>query len=210
MAKVLGGFTVGDFIKQFGQNLWAELKTVLSAIGSFLSSFFDVWSVSIDDFDAIVADYNLIKMNMQAEIEKIQNFKLEPHLNTRVIHVPRAIEGIHDMVNEVKDALTDITDEIIAPIHDLILVWKTESAVLSQSLDKPSGMARASSFLHSVETSIHQIRVAMDGAKDLTDLATTITDQLNGLNVLFLPQGNPRIRLKKTISARDGKLHASA
>jgi hypothetical protein len=198
--------SVGQLIKDFGKNLWQELKDVLSAIGSFLSSFFDTWSVSIDDFDAIVQDYSEIKANLQAEIDKIQNFKLEPHLKTRVINVPRAIDAIHDLVKEVKDALTDVTDEIIAPIHDLILVWKTESAQLSQSMDKPSGMARAASFLHSVETSIHQIRTAMDGAKDLTELATTITDQLNGLELLFLPQGNPRIRLKKTISARDGAL----
>jgi hypothetical protein len=50
----------------------------------------------------------------------------------------------------------------------------------------------------------------MDAAKDLTELANTITDQLNGLDVLFLQQGNPRARIKGTITARIGKLHASA
>lgn len=195
---------VGQVIKDFGKNLWQELKDVLSAIGSFLSGFFELWTVSIDDFEATVADYQEIKKNLQAEVEKIKNFSVEPHLRTRVMSAPRAIEAIHSMIDEVKNALTDITDGIITPIHDLVLVWKTEAAQLRNSMDKPNGLARAQSFLSAVETTIHQIRVAMDSAKDLTELATTITDQISGMDALFLQQGNSRIRLKKTISARDG------
>jgi len=203
----LTNVNIGQLVKDFGSNLWSEITTVLSAIGSFLSSFFNVWEVSIDDFQAIVDDYNEIKKNLQDEVQKIKDFSLQPHLKTRVIHVPTAIDQIHALVDDVRQGLTDVTDGIIEPIHDLILVWKTESAELSSSMDKPSGLARASSFLHSVETSVHQIRTAMDSAKDLTELAEKITDGLDGLDAIFLQQKNPRKTVKHSSRIRVGFLH---
>jgi len=208
VAKLLGGFSVGDFIKEFGKNLWSELQTVLSSIGSFLSSFFNVWDVSVDDFEAIAADFNTIKTNVQTEIDKLKKLH-NPKWKTRVINVPRAMEAVHDLIETVRDDLFGRAEDCITPLHDLILVWKSEKAAIESSLDKPNAMVRASSFLHSVETAIHQVRTAMDAAKDVTELANDITDKLNGLDLIFLQQGNPRVRLKKTISARAGKLHAS-
>jgi hypothetical protein len=198
---------LGQFIKDFGSNLWNELKSVLSAIGSFLSSFFSVWDVSIDDFQAIRADFDLIKANVQAEIDKLKTLH-KPEWNTRVINVPRAFQAIHELVDLIREDLFTRAQDVIDPIHDLVLLYQSEKASLQSSMDKPSGLVRASSFLHSVETAISQVRSAMDAAKDVSELATTITDKLNGLDVLFLQQGNPRIRLKGTITARQGKLHA--
>ena len=209
MAKLLGGFSVGRFIKQFGHNLWAELQTVLGAIGSFLSSFFNVWDVSVDDFEAIAADFTEIKANVQSEIAKLQKLH-NPAWKTRVINVPKAMEAVHDLIETVRDDLFGRAEDCITPLHDLVLVWKSEKAAIESSLDKPNAMVRASSFLHSVETAIHQVRSAMDAAKDVTELANEITDKLNGLDLIFLQQGNPRVRLKKTISARVGKLHAAS
>jgi hypothetical protein len=201
---------IGQFIKDFGSALWDELKTVLSVVGEFLSSFFDVWSVSIDDLSQIHSDFTELEQNVQAEVEKIKHFSFEPHLKTRVINVPKMVEAVHDLVELIRDDLFGKMKDIVEPIHELVLIWQTESAQLSQTMDKPSGMARAASFLHSVETAIHQVRIAMDDAKDITELALDITDKLNGLDVLFLQQGNPRVRVKKTVSQRQGALHAAA
>jgi hypothetical protein len=198
---------VGQIIKDFGKNLWSEFTAVLSAIGGFLSSFFDVWSVSVDDFEAIVEDYNEVKQNLKDEVQKIKDFSLQPHLKTRVINVPSAISQAHSLIDDMRQSLTDVTDGIVQPIHDLILVWKTESAQLSNSMDKPSGLARASSFLGSVQTSVKQIRTAMDSAKDLTDLANQITDSLDSLDSVFLQQKNPRKRVKHSAKIRVGFLH---
>ena len=202
--------TIGQFVKDFGKNLWDELKSVLSAVTSFLSSFFDVWSVTTDDFAQIHSDFTELEQNVQAEIEKIKNFSLEPHLRTRVINVPKAIEAVHDFIDLIRDDLFGKLKDVVEPIHELVLIWQTEKAQLSDTMDKPSGMARAASFLHSVETAVSQVRRAMDDAKDITQLALDITDKLNGLDLLFLQQGNPRVRVKKTVSQRDGKLHAAA
>jgi hypothetical protein len=200
--------SIGQFVKDFGKNLWDELKSVLSAVTSFLSSFFDVWSVTTDDFAQIHSDFTELEQNVQAEVEKIKNFSLEPHLRTRVINVPKAIEAVHDLVDLIRDDLFGKLKDVVEPIHELVLVWQTEKAQLSDTMDKPSGMARAASFLHSVETAVSQVRRAMDDAKDITQLALDITDKLNGLDVLFLQQGNPRQRVKKTVSQRVGALHA--
>jgi hypothetical protein len=198
---------IGQFIKDFGSALWDELKTVLSAIGSFLSSFFDVWSVSTDDLSQIHTDFTELEQNVQAEITKIKNFSFEPKWKTRVINVPKAIEAVHDIVELIRDDLFTSLKDVVDPIHELVLIYQTEKAELQSSMDKPNGLARAASFLHAVETAIHQVRTAMDAAKDVTELGLQITDKLNGLDLLFLQQGNPRVRLKGTISARAGKLH---
>jgi phage-related protein len=199
---------LGQFIKDFGSALWDELKTVLSAVASFLSSFFDVWSVTTDDFAQIHSDFTELEQNVKAEIEKIKNFSFEPHLKTRVINVPKMIDAVHDLIELIRDDLFGKMKDVVEPIHELVLIWQTEKAALSDTLDKPSGMVRAASFLHSVETAISQVRRAMDDAKDITELALEITDKLNGLDVLFLQQGNPRQRVKKTVSQRVGILHA--
>jgi len=201
---------VGQILKDFGKNLWDELKSVLSAIGSFLSSFFDVWTVSTDDLSQIHTDFTELQKNVQAEVAKIKTFSLQPKFKTRVINVPKAVEAVHDIVELIRDNLFGALKDVVDPIHELVLIYQTEKAELEGSVDKPNGLARATSFLHSVETAIHQVRVAMDAAKDVTELANDITDKLNGLDLIFLQQGNPRVRIKGTISARQGKLHASA
>jgi len=204
MAGIPGG--LGNFIKNFGSAVWDELKFVLSAVGSFLSFFTNMWTVSTDDLEAIHSDFLEIKANVQAEIDKLKKLH-KPEWKNRVIWVPGAMEAIHDMVDLIREDLFTRAEAVITPIHDLALVYRAEKASLESSLEKPSGLARASSFLNSVETALHQVRTAMDAAKDVTELVTEITDKLNGLDLIFLQQGNPRIRLKKTISARDGKLH---
>jgi len=201
---------IGQFIKDFGSALWDELKAVLSAVTSFLSSFFDVWSVTTDDLMQIHSDFTELEQNVKAEIDKIKQFSLTPHLKSRVINVPKMVDSVHDFIELIRDDLFGKMKAVVEPIHELVLIWNTEKAQLSDSMDKPSGMARAASFLHSVETAITQVRIAMDDAKDISELALEITDKLNGLELLFLQQGNPRIRVKKTVSQRDGKLHAAA
>ena len=207
MAGIPGG--LGNFIKNFGSAVWDELKAVLSAVGSFLSNFFDVWTVTTDDIDAIVADFHEIKANVQAEIDKLQHLH-KPEWKTRVINLPRAMTAIHELIDTIREDLFTRAEDCITPLHDLVLVYRSEKAAMESSLDKPSALARTSSFLHSVETAITQVRHAMDAAKDVTELANDITDKLNGLELIFLQQGNPRVSVKKTVSQRDGKLHAGA
>jgi hypothetical protein len=194
---------VGQLIKDFGKNLWDELKNVLSAVTNFLSNFFDVWTVTTDDIDAIIVDFHVIQGNIQAEVEKLQHLH-KPNWKTRVISVPRAMEAMHEMVELIRDDLFSRAQDVLTPLHDLVLTFQAEKASLQNSLDKPTALARTASFLHAVETAISQVRQAMDAAKDVTELVADITDKLNGLELIFLQQGNPRIRITGTISARDG------
>jgi len=194
---------VGQLIKDFGKNLWDELKSVLSAVTNFLSNFLDVWTVTTDDIDAIIADFQVIKGNLQAEVDKLQHLH-KPAWKTRVISVPRAMEALHEMVDLIRDDLFSRAEDVITPLHDLVLTFQSEKASLESSMDKPTALARTASFLHAVETALSQVRQAMDAAKDVTELVTEITDKLNGFELIFLQQGNPRIRITGTISARDG------
>jgi methyl-accepting chemotaxis protein len=196
---------VGAAFKEFFHALGDEIGTVVT----YLGDFFETWNVSIDDFQEIADNIREIEMNAKAEIEKIKTFQFDPKFKSRVINVPIAIEQIHDFVDLLKTFLFDQVHNVIDPIHDLIQTFKAEAETLSQTMDKPNGLARASSFLHSVETAIGEIKDATDAAKDFTEMATEITDRIEGLNDLFLQQGNPRISAKKagTKTARVGRLH---
>jgi hypothetical protein len=187
----LTNVNLGQLVKDFGSNVWAEVKSVFSAIGAFLGSFFSDIGEAQDDITQMVADFKEIKANVQVEIDKIKNFQFEPRFKSRVINVPRAFDGIHDFVSLIKDDLVDKFEDIIDPLKDLVQVLKAEAQTFTDQ-DKPSAMARSASTVHSAITALHLARNAMDAAKDFSELATNITDRIETLDDLFLPQNNPK------------------
>lgn len=206
-AGPLTNVNLGQLLKDFGSNLWSELKTVLTAIGAFIADFTGSLSATVDDVEGIVSDWTEIKANVKSEIDKIKNFQFDPKLKQRVINVPIAIDQMHQFVDELHQFFVEKIDDIISPIKDLIAEVKADAASIQATGDKPSALARAATISHGIETSIHLIRQSLDAAKDVTELANTITDQLQNLEPLFLQQHNPRTKGKKPSYQRIGKLH---
>lgn len=207
MAGPLTNVDLGQLVKDFGSNLWSEIKTVTAAIFSFLGSFVGSINASVDDINQIIDDWNEIKEGIQAEIQKIKDFQFHPKLKSRVINVPIAIDQMHGFAEDLRSFFTEKIQSLIDPIHDLVQEIKADAASIQSTGDKPSALARAATISHGIETSIHQIRQAMDAAKDLSDLANKITDNLSGLDPLFLQQKNPRQKAKTLGLIRIGKLH---
>lgn len=210
MANPLGGFSVGQFIKQFGQNLWAELQTVLSAVGTWAAHFFDFWSETTDDVQSIVDDVHTLEENFKVEVQKLKDFEFDPKWKTRVINVPIAKEQIVEFVQEITTDLFDKVKEVIQPLTDTVHQWQADKITLQNQIDKPTALAVGSVKLKDIQVTIHLVAQAMHAAVELEQMFIDITDKIKGLDSVFLQQGNTRVRLKKTISARRGKLHAAA
>jgi len=207
VAKILGGFTVGQFIKQFGQNLWAEIQTVYSAIANFATkSVVDVSGV-LSDLQGIHDDWQELKLNLQTEVEKLKSFQFDVRWKTRVIHVPTAVDQIKNLIDEIFHQLIDKLDEVLAPLKDLTGEIQELTRKQSASEDQVTTLAKIEGGIAFVQTAVHNTREAMDSVKDLSELFLDITNRIETGSDLFLQQGNPRIRLKGKISARVGKLH---
>jgi hypothetical protein len=200
---------VGRFIKQFGQNLWAELQTVLNAVGSFFSkSVVDITGV-LNDLQAMHDDWQELKANLQEEVEKLKTFKFDVRWKTRVINVPIAIEQIQNLIDEIFKQLIQKLDDVFEPLKDLAGQVQELTRTQSASEDQVTMLAKVQGGIGFVQIAIHNTRESFDAAKDLSELFLDITNRIESGSDLFLQQGNPRVRLKKTISARTGKLHAS-
>jgi len=199
---------VGQFIKQFGQNLWAEIQTVYSAIASFVTkSVVDVSAV-LSDLQGIHDDWEELKANLQLEVDKLKNFQFDVRWKTRVINVPIAIDQIRDLIDEIFHQLIAKVDEVLAPIKDLSGEIQELARKQSTSEEQVTALAKVEGGIGFVQIAIHDTRQAMDSVKDLSELFLDITNRIETGSDLFLQQGNPRVRLKGTISAREGKLHA--
>lgn len=208
MALRVGGFTVGQFVKQFGQNLWAELQTVLSTVVNFASTSVADVSGVLSDLQGIADDWNELKLNLQVEVEKLKTFQFDVRWKTRVINVPIAIDQIRDLIDEIFHQLIDKVDSVLGPLKDLSAEIQELARQQTQSEDQVTALAKVQGAIGFVQTAVRNTRGAMDAVKDLSELFLDITNRIETGSDLFLQQGNPRIRLKKTISARDGKLRA--
>jgi hypothetical protein len=187
----------------------------LSRVGSFLGgirdfflSFVNVWQVSTDDIEKILTDYQELRANLQVELKKLKHFSFDPKWKSRVINAPIAIDAMRDLAETVSQTLVDKVRAVIEPLHELVLVFKSEQASL-QGPDSPSKIARAVSFLHSVETALQQTAQAFDAAKDLSEMFLSLTDTIEHLDTLFLQQGNSRKTLTEKSFVRIGKLHGN-
>jgi len=199
---------LGQFIKQFGQNLWAELQTVLNAVGSFFSkSVVDITGV-LNDLQAMHDDWQELKANLQEEVEKLKTFKFDVRWKTRVINVPIAIEQIQNLIDEIFKQLVQKLDDVFEPLKDLAGQVQELTRTQSASEDQVTMLAKVQGGIGFVQIAIHNTRESFDAAKDISELFLDITNRIESGSDLFLQQGNPRVRLKKTISARSGKLHA--
>jgi len=200
-------FKLGQFIKDFGSALWDEVKAVYSAIASFVSkSVVDIGGI-LADLQAIHDDWEELKLNLQREIDQLKSFKFDVKWKTRVISVPAAIDQVRDLIDEIFHQLRDKVDEVMAPLKDLSAEISELARKQSASEEQVTALAKVQGGIGFVQHAIKETRTSMDAAKEISELFLDITNRIESGSDLFLQQGNPRRRLKKTISAREGKLH---
>ncbi len=199
---------VGQLIKDFGKNLLDEIKAVFSAIASFVSTFFTTFDNIEGDILAIRDDIVTIQSNVQLEIDKLRNFQFDVRWKTRVINVPIAIEQIKDLIDEIFHQVIDRLKAIEAPIAVMIQTLKTvRSATGPAPGEQPSALTKVAASVSAIENGIGHVRTALDAARDVTSLFIDITQRIEGLDDVFLQQGNTRKRVTEKASVRIGALH---
>ena len=184
------------------------LGAILSAIGRFFGSLFAAEVDVQDNVVRISTNFQEILQTVKRETEEIRNFKFDPQWNTRVIHVPSAIEAMKNISDALFTGWHDKLQILFAPIHEFALTFRAEKAMEGFG-DKPAGFVRAAVKVDEIATMIKLLANATDQIKDFTDLIAEVTHELETLDALFLQQKNPRKTEPKGHRAfrRVGKLH---
>src|SRR5947207_13558666 len=83
-----------------------------------LSLLFHADNISASKFAEIEADIKEFAENFQKEFQRIHDFKFEPHWKTRVINVPKAIDGFKQLIALLSTDLTKKIRALAQPFED--------------------------------------------------------------------------------------------
>lgn len=193
-----------DTLKSLGGGLLSAIQAVLGAIARFFGSLFQAEVNIVDNLHRIVEAFDETKDSIEREVQKIKEFKFDPKWKTRVISVPQAVDQIKDLVDTVVAGFKDKIAEIRAPIHDLSLIFKAE-ALESQSIaDQPSKLAKVGVKIDEIATMIDDLADAMESVKDMAELFEKITEDIQSLDEVFLPQGKTKQLVDVSYRKRTG------
>lgn len=186
-------------------NVLGKIGDFFSAIGHFLSRFFDAETSMVENVTRIYDDFLTIEANFTAGVDEIRNFKFDPRWQTRVISIPAVIPRLQDLYQRIFLDFRDRLAAIAAPIHEFHLIFTTSGE--SAADQQVSGLTKTAVKIDEIATLVKQIANAMDAIKDFTALFDEVVKDLETLDVIFLQQGNPRKRVDAQATIRVGKLH---
>jgi hypothetical protein len=189
--------------KGFFGDLFGKLGAIFTAIGNFLKSFWDSETKFFQFFFSL--QDSVEKARQQIDDFKHWEFDVD-QFRTRVISVPRAWE-------QVKELKADVVDLYTGKLQKLEGELKQFLAQFQPSSSPPVGadadaLANTSLKINQVVAALNAVATILEDILDFTQAIDDIKKKLQDINTFTLQQGNSRVRLKKTISARVGKLHA--
>jgi flagellin-specific chaperone FliS len=169
------------------------VKALLSNVFSVVLKLFEAEADISENIQTIVTNLQLLKSNTQVEVQKLRDFKFDPKFKTRVINVPAAIDQVKELVEKFSDGWRERFDTLAAPFHELSLIFKQEAAPDPLG-DHPAQLAKAAVKVDELATMIQQIATATETVKEVEQLFDELITQIQGLDALFLQQGNRRRR----------------
>ena len=182
------------------------LNTVTSGIQSIIGELKKIIDVVLHIRDytvGVVEDVTALIQEITAEVDAIKNFKFQPAWKNRVISVPRVIDNVQALIalpgiviSAVKDLISNVRSRITA----------TEAAEAVEEVIPGLGQAAG------IVTLICEILIIIKGSvadlKTVVDAIKTVRKDVEDLDLIFLPNRNPRkIVTETTAKIRVGKLH---
>jgi hypothetical protein len=184
------------------------VKSLLGFLGYTLAKIFGDFSAVESDMQRIHTNLTALTANLKSEGQKLKDFKFQPKWNQRVINVPKAIEHIKQLADDVMNGWRERIDKLEAPVKSFVAVFKQE-AEPDPLGDKPAAVTRVAVKIGHVVTLVHQLADASDEIVKIEALFTTIREDIETLEPLFLQQGNSRATKREKAFVRIGKLHQS-
>ena len=154
---------------------------------------------------SLFTDIQKLISDVEAVIQDIKTFEVNPKWNTRVIVAPRVVERIQELydvpiriTNDIKD-LVKLLREKVQPTE-----FKVEDV---EELDGvPAKLAKAGEkilgFVTLIVDALVSIEAMVADLEDIVDAIKTTLEDLKGLDALFLPQGSTKKTVDKHYRSR--------
>ena len=170
----------------------------MSAIGDWFSSLGgSIKSLFLSTEEhtiGVVETFFKIKDDLASAVSTLKGFKtfeFDPSLKTRVISVPRAYEGIQDLLDLIIHGLRDKFDELHHATETLLADLE---GLHGRTTDQegPSGVANVASKFATIAIGLDHFQQAFHKVLELEQMLLDIKERLETLDDLFLPQDRPR------------------
>jgi len=177
----------------------------LSAAEAALSLIFNADNLTAEKISSIAQNVKRLGASLQVEAKRVQNFKIDIHWNSRVINVPKAIDHIKDLIQELSTGLKEKVQTIEAPFitfaHDLKLIAETPPDPNISRI--ASSVSEVQLFVTQLNILVGQIDNALQDSLSLTALFDRVIQDIQHLEDLFLSQKSKRTKTTETYYKRN-------
>jgi len=192
----------------FFQSIWGNIKEILLWL-EFLVDQIGAQIILIQVIkDLVHKDLQEIADELKGIVEDEQNFaERVKTIRTHAIRADKVFQLWEDIRNgELKkfftDQITPLADTIIGVIDRTLQSGQQVGALKTVG---PGGAII--DFIHKIAVAWGQVLVVTGVLKGVVPIIKAFRQKFSEFESIIMQQGNPRVRLKKTISARQGKLH---
>ena len=169
-----------------------------------LQFLFQADNLTLDRIEAISKDVRRLGASLEAEAQRVKNFKIDVHWNSRVVNVPIAVnnfkELIHDLSIGLKEKVQIIEEPFISFVHDAKLI--AEVPVDPQVSRIAVGLSEVEHFVASLNKLVGGIAAALQASLSLTSLFDRVIQDIQHLEDLFLSQKSKRTKTSLTYYKR--------
>jgi hypothetical protein len=180
-----------DWIKKLFKTIGHLLAGIWSFLGNFFTGVATITKNTVDIEDAVIE----LGRNLKVQLDRLEHFKFEPRWKSRVINVPVAIDQIRAFIHLITDDWRDRIDTIRKPISGLQAVIEgLHHGGVSGGGDQEalSGLSKAELISSAIVTFTDDLAGAFNEINEFEDIFRQVIDQIEGLDALFLQQGNPK------------------
>jgi len=192
----------------FFESIWGNIKTILLWLEFLVDQIGNQIIVIQTIKDLVKSDLQEITDELQGIIDDEQNFvERVKTLRTRLVRADRVFQLWEDIRS---GDLKAFFLEQIKPAESQLLTAFDDFLQAGQQIGATKNIGPGSAiinFIHKIVVAWSQVLAVIGILKGLVPLVKSIRAKLSEFENIILQQGNPRIRLKGTISAREGKLH---
>lgn len=168
---------VGDWFRSLGHALWTGAKDVDDHSTRVLST----WDRIQEDTETLAED-----------LRDLKKFTFDPKWNTRVILVPRAIEGFQEMFDIIFHGLRDKYFELFQSVLTLKTALSGQQHHLPTNPEGAGIMTSIVDTVGNLSVAWTKFGDAYHEATQLLDMIDDVKQRIETLDDLFLPQDKPR------------------
>jgi hypothetical protein len=137
--------------------------------------------------------------NVGADLRRLSTFDFNPKFKSRVINVPRGIEGLNGLYHTIKDDLLHKLDDVVQTVEGL-----KRDIQHGGSLHEPgeNALQSASNFLSDIHSFLLRMGDAVTKIVEVASIITDIKQRIETAEDLFLPQGSTKKTVDKHYRSR--------